>query len=308
MDIETPASLRGKLTSRAREDSRRTGVSVSELVQQYVFQRLLARVFQQDGWLLKGGQALLVRYPTAARNSRDIDLIRPGRPDLEQAAQALENAARVDLGDFFRFTPGGRSLHDGSAEVRFTAQLGAATWQIKVDLVVSRTVTSVPVRKPLVPAVSLPWPADSWPDVVLYPIADHIADKVCAMYEWHGQGKPSTRFRDLADLLLISQQESLTGKEIVAAIAGERIRRPACGIDLRLPDAFEIPDQPSWVRGYAKAARDVVGLAGCATLAEAEAAAAIFVTPLLGSADPGFWDPAAPDWRPENRPASYGRP
>jgi hypothetical protein len=43
-----------------------------------------------------------------------------------------------------------------------------------------------------------------WPDVRLYPLADHVADKVCAMYEWHN-GNASGRYRDLADLLLISQ-------------------------------------------------------------------------------------------------------
>lgn len=294
--IESPGSLWGTLQSRARADAAQSGVPVGELIQRFVFQRLLARVFQQDGWLLKGGQALLVRYPAAARNSRDIDLLRPGRADLDEAADALEDAARLDLGDFFRFTPAGRTAHATGAEVRFVGRLGASTWPVKIDLVVKRTVTANPVRRPLVPAVSLAWP-DSWPEVVLYPMADHIADKICAMYEWHGQGKPSTRFRDLADLLLISQQEALAGAQIRAALAGERVRRLGEGVDLRLPGAFEVPDRAAWTAGYARAARDVTGLVGCATLAEARAAAEVFVTPLLGPADPGFWDPAAPGWR-----------
>lgn len=200
-DIETPGSLWGTLGTRARADSKESGVSVGELIQRFVFQRLLARVFQQDGWLLKGGQALLVRYPAAARNSSDIDLLHSGRSDLEEAAQALEDAARLDLGDFFRFTPAGRTAHECGMELRFTAGLVSSTWLVKVDLVVRRTVTSVPVRRPLIPAVSLHWPADSWPDVMLYPVADHVADKVCAIYELHGERKrPSTRYRDLADL------------------------------------------------------------------------------------------------------------
>ncbi|WP_328406026.1 nucleotidyl transferase AbiEii/AbiGii toxin family protein [Streptomyces sp. NBC_00390] len=42
----------------------------------FFFQRLTAGVFKADphGWLLKGGQALLVRYPAGARLSKDIDL------------------------------------------------------------------------------------------------------------------------------------------------------------------------------------------------------------------------------------------
>lgn len=295
----SPASLRGSLRNRAQVDAKALGVTAGDLIQQFVFQRLLARVFQQDGWMLKGGQALLVRYPAAARNSRDIDLFYPGQVDLDDAAAALESAATVDLNDHFRFSVAKKNTHEAGMEFRFNAELGtAATWQVDVDLVVRRTPTATPTRKQLTPAVSVHWPADwaKWPEVLLYPMADHVADKICAMYEWHGKGTPSTRYRDLADLLLISQREALVGTEVLAAIASERHRRPARGIDLRLPEKFEIPDTASWTGGYAKAARDVKGLVGCRTLVQAAAAAEVFVTPLLGSTDPGFWDPAMPGW------------
>jgi len=42
------------------------------------------------------------------------------------------------------------------------------------------------------------------PEVTLYPLPDQIADKVAAMVERHGpQGRASTRYRDLVDLVLI---------------------------------------------------------------------------------------------------------
>lgn len=247
----SPASLLGTLRTRAKIDAVKLSVPAADLMQQFVFQRLLARVFQQDGWMLKGGQALLVRYPDAARNSRDIDLFHPGQVDLEDAGIALERAAGIDLDDYFHFGVTRRTTHEAGMEFRFKADLGPATWQVAVDLVVKRTPTSTPTRKQLISAVSLHWPDDwaKWPVVVLYPMADHVADKICAMYEWHGRGIPSTRYRDLADLLLISQQETLVGADILVAMASERQRRSARGTDLRLPEKFEIPDWASWNGG-----------------------------------------------------------
>jgi hypothetical protein len=37
-----------------------------------------------------------------------------------------------------------------------------------------------------------------------YPLADHVADKACAIFERHGPtGTPSTRYKDLVDLVAI---------------------------------------------------------------------------------------------------------
>lgn len=71
----SPVAYRAALTQAARNMSRRHGMSVSELMNVFYFNRLTARVFtaEPDGWLIKGGQALLVRYAGSARLSRDID-------------------------------------------------------------------------------------------------------------------------------------------------------------------------------------------------------------------------------------------
>ncbi|MGW3692213.1 nucleotidyl transferase AbiEii/AbiGii toxin family protein [Streptomyces sp. NPDC005125] len=83
----------------------------------FFFQRLTARVFSTDpdGWLLKGGQALLVRYPARARLSNDIDLQRlEGNPD--EALTALLEAATTDLGDHLNFVPRQLKTHGNDAE------------------------------------------------------------------------------------------------------------------------------------------------------------------------------------------------
>jgi len=133
--------------------------------------------------------------------------------------------------------------------------------------------------------------------VLLYPLQDHVADKICAMYEMHerssGPDSPSTRFRDLADLLLISQREAIEGRAVQFALSVEVPRRRALGTKLTLPTSFQVPDPVSWAQKYPTAAAEVTGLRGCRTLDEASAAAEVFITPLLAADDPGAWDPAA---------------
>lgn len=293
----TPRALEQALTSQARKDAVRLGVASADLVDRFYFQRLLARVFREDGWMLKGGQALLVRYPVQARHSRDIDLFRPGPGDLDEAIMALERAAQHDLGDFLTFTPAARIPKPAGATVKFIVILGTRRKNdLSVDLVVTSAPTSTPTRTRLEPAVALAWP-DTWPDVVLYPMVDHIADKICAIYERHEHGGASSRFRDLADLLLISQRETIDGSAVQVAMASEVRRRRDQGTDIRLPTAFEVPDQSSWTTGYRNQAALVHGLRGCATLDEATPVAHAFLTPLLAGTNPGTWNPDTAVWK-----------
>ncbi|WP_125728608.1 hypothetical protein [Kibdelosporangium aridum] len=59
--------LTSSLKVRAANASKATGVPTGELLERYYHRCLLARVFLADGenWVLKGGQALLVRWPKA---------------------------------------------------------------------------------------------------------------------------------------------------------------------------------------------------------------------------------------------------
>jgi hypothetical protein len=47
-------------------DARDTGRAAGDPVLEFYFQRLLARVFQNDGWMLKRGHGMLVRFPRPA--------------------------------------------------------------------------------------------------------------------------------------------------------------------------------------------------------------------------------------------------
>ncbi|MEU6540791.1 nucleotidyl transferase AbiEii/AbiGii toxin family protein [Streptomyces sp. NPDC047000] len=297
---QTPTAFRTALNQSAKKMSKQTGMNVADLMRIFYFNRLAARVFtlDPDGWLIKGGQALLVRYRGAARLSSDIDLqtAQPGSTPDEARKRVLEAAAH-DLGDFLRFAPGKyTSAADptrGGSQY-FEVYLGPSRVDsVKVDITVRRSLAGTPETLPLAPVVDLLWPID-WPVVRLYPLIDHIADKICALYERHGD-ESSSRYRDLADLLLISQQETVDGPTAYQAVHQEAELRRQRGIDLTLPRNFEAPGA-AWHDHYPAAAALVIGLQGCRTFPEAGQAAEIFLNPLLDGSVRGNWDPLKGTW------------
>jgi hypothetical protein len=304
MTYATPRALRQALAARARQAARETTASANDLVAQFYLGRLLARVFRADpdAWLLKGGQALLVRYPDA-RHSRDIDLCGTSATGtLDDAVATLIHAAQLDLDDYLRFTVHSRDDRaegTGTSRVRFTVLLGGQqiNTPVSVDVVVNRVPLGEPTYRQLEPAVPLDWPA-GYPVVALYPVIDHVADKVCAMYEKHGADHTisSTRYRDLVDLLLIAHREPLDGPRLRLALRTEVGRRTARGTALELPDTFTVPG-PDWPAGYRSSAEKVAGLADYRTIDQAAALAHTLLDPLLRVGDPPQrWNPRRLRW------------
>lgn len=306
MTYATPQALRQALAARARQAAHGTAASSDDLVMRFYLGRLLARVFHADpdAWLLKGGQALLVRYPDA-RHSRDIDLCGTSATTVDDAVAALTRAAALDLDDYLRFTVHSRDDRadgNGTSRVRFTVHLGGRpiNTPVSVDVVTNRVPLGQPTFKQLEPSVPLEWPT-GYPVVALYPVIDHVADKVCAMYEMHGVDHtiPSTRYRDLADLLLIAHREPLDGPLLRLALRTEVARRVARGTVLELPDTFTVPG-PDWSAGYRAAAAKVAGLADYRMIEQAAVLAHTLLDPLLEAGDPPKqWDPRQLRWEPD---------
>lgn len=303
MNYGTPRVFRQTLTQRAQQAARAGSRTVEELLREFYLARLLARVFRHDphGWVLKGGQALLVRYP-GTRHSRDVDLLYAGDQDHDQAVAALRAAADLELGDHLRFrfldatTAGDTRI---ASKVRFTVYIGTTKIQvISIDLVVDHHFSSAPVTRQLPAVFDLDGIAD-WPTVRLYPIIDHLADKICAMLERHGPtAAVSSRYRDLVDLVLIICKEPVAGIELHAALRIEAGRRRDRGTQIILPSAFQIPDPVTWEPGYANTAAAVPDLDEFRTLTPATDLAAAFINPLLQPRPPGTWNPNQRTWTP----------
>lgn len=257
---EWPGTRRG-LVDHLRFRARQMGLPPAQLTRRVVVERLLGRVFHDEaeggGWVLKGATVLLVRYETA-RHSRDIDLAAGGGPGrLDEAIGALVTAAAIDLRDGFRFRMTNVARRAGNnqsatATVSFAAEYRGDAQPldaVPVDLTVGMLDVVPEIRRP-VPTLGLA--GDTLPALRLWPVDHHIADKICAMYEIHPPDRtPSSRFKDLVDLVLIGQQEpSLDLDAIQVAVAAEARRR-----DLLLPNEFRSPG-PAWPDGYRKAADD----------------------------------------------------
>jgi hypothetical protein len=273
-----------------------SGPSLSQLRRQFAYDRLLARLFTtgpQD-WILKGGVSMIARL-TSARHTADVDLV--ACADSAAAAfDALHAAAMEDLGDFFTFRfESPRALVQGVPGLRIPAEarLGPRIFErFGVDLVTGVVITGRPEEAE--PLLQLSIAGLVRPRYRLYPLVDSIADKVMAIVETH-QGRTSTRFRDLVDLVLIAHSQQVRADELAAAFLSERLRRG-------LPDfdELEIPDEEMWRTGYQAVARDVSSAAE-KTLTNALPLVKSFVDPVLaGTAADSEWDPAALVW---GRPA-----
>ncbi|GHH39029.1 hypothetical protein GCM10018773_18170 [Streptomyces candidus] len=98
-------------------------------------------------------------------------------------------------------------------------------------------------------------------------------------------------FRDLCDLTLVARSQNPQAAKLRQALDSEHHRR-ALG-----PTAlFEVPDHELWSAGYAKAAKDVPGLASFRTLTEALPLVKALIAPVLAGQAEGCWNPGATAW------------
>jgi hypothetical protein len=187
-------------------------------------------------------------------------------------------------------------VSDGAAGVRLpiTAYVGNTVWAgFHVDLVgADILMTGHPEDTPPIARVAMPDVKQSGYRV--YPLVDHIADKVAATFDGYGQDKqnPSTRFRDLVDLVAISLRATVEAETQMQALWSEAARRA-----VHLPERFAVPDRGLWKPGYAaEARRSLPPIAR--DLDEALETVRPFIDPLLGGNAFGTWDPATRQWTP----------
>ena len=287
----SPAAFRRALTDRLSNLAGRSRWTLPQLQRQIAYDRLLERLYLlDDEWIVKGAAALLAR-DIGVRATIDIDVYRQAARD--QAEADVRRAAAMDIGDWFRFEiRASRPLADtNGARLPMTAFVGNSAWAaFHVDLVgTDLRMTGEPEDVPSLARVVMP-------DVTqhgyrAYPLVDHVADKVCAIFERHGTtDAPSTRYKDLVDLVAIVIATSIDAEPQSAAIRSEAKRR-----GLRLPERFVVPDRLLWEPGYAaEAGRSLLPVAR--TLDEALAEVRPFLDPLLQGIASGTWHPREARW------------
>lgn len=280
-------------------------VSVNERIRQAYFDRLLCRVFSEGAvseWVLKGGTGMLARIPDS-RSTKDIDLFATGYT-LDQSLVALRRLASVNLGDHFRFEylshsesiAGDQQPYIDGYRVAFQAFLGTKkVSDIGVDLVVSvGDLTSV---ETIEPAYRLALPRLVTHPYRLYPVERQIADKVCATMATYS-GQPSSREKDLVDLVVIANTQTVNADFLRRSITREAALR---GLDeIR---ALSIPD--GWGRMYEQTAKSIPTCSGYERIEQAKDFMNAFLgADLLQSTALGTWSPASRSWLWEDTDAS----
>lgn len=286
----SPAAFRRALTDRLKEAAQTSRWNVQQLQRQVAYDRLLERLYLVDeGWIVKGATALLAR-DLGVRGSLDVDVCCALAQGVAEAD--LRRAADLDLGDWFRFelrapVPIGKK----GVRVSVYATIGDTTWvEFRVDIsgadlqMTGQPDDVPPIARGLIPEVDQR-------GYRVYPLVDHVADKVAATYELHGpSGYPSTRFRDLVDLVAIASRASLEGAALRIAIHSEFSRR-----GLKIPAEFDVPDRALWESGYSAAARDSL-LTFALTLDDAIAVVRALIDPVLRGTALGVWMPNEGEW------------
>jgi len=288
-----PGAFRTALTQRLRRLAESSPWTLAELQRQIAYDRFLQRLnASDDGWVLKGAAALLARE-VSTRATRDVDLYR--RTELAEAETALREAIALDLGDWFTFEASrSRQMTAGVIGVTFalTARIGIREWEsFNVDLVGEAAgMTGEPDTAPALARIDLV--ELDQPGYRVWPLADHVADKVTATFATYGRtNRASTRVKDLIDLVVIAHCAQLSAQDAIVAVRAQASRR-----DLVLRERFGIPDMDHWSRHYPIEARKVRGLTE-QTLADAITVVGNFVDPILAGTATGSWDPVTLRWR-----------
>ena len=272
-------------------------LDTNKRIQLEYFNRFLSRIFsdgENSEWVLKGGAGILARIPST-RSTRDIDLYREGF-SLDQALEDLRRLASADLGDHFRFEYAG---HEASIaadaqpytvgyRVTFNIFIGVAgRGSVQIDLAVGGSMTGDVETAPPASALDLPRLASN--RYRLYPVVDQIADKVCATMTDY-EGRPSSREKDLVDIVVFAVTQDIDGTALSLAIDTERKRRK-----MKPLERFDVPS--TWGIGYVKQSAPVPHCADYRTVALAAELASRLIDPaLVGEARGKSWSASQADW------------
>jgi hypothetical protein len=279
------------LSDRIAEAATSSAYGVPQLRRHFAYGRLLTRMFihQPEVWVLKGAVGLLARLPGRARHSIDLDVYYRG--EIDGATDGLREAAALDLGDFFTFDIERASALTGATagtQLRVTAYLGDKVFErFRVDVVVTSTMTAEPEPSPPFEPVQV-----SGLRTVGYrahPLADQIADKHAAMTGTYA-GRPSSRYRDLVDLVLMATTQTIDAAALHTALLSEHMRRgttPTPGLTLPSED---------WPEGYRRIATELPGFAHL-NAAEAVEIVGRLIDPVLAGRKSGTWDPERLEWQ-----------
>jgi hypothetical protein len=292
MRYESAAAFRVALEQRLKNDAAAGGPSIQRARKRVAFERLLARLeaTAPDQWLVKGGFALELRLADRARATKDVDL--DWRASEAEVAEALLTATAADLDDFFDFeidrTATAPDLGGGGLRYRVVASVAGRVFE---ELIVDVGFAIEPVMAPdrLLTPGALSFAGIDPVSVPAAPLEQHLAEKLHAYSRIYAGDQPSSRPKDLIDMLLIAGLTRFDGgrlRQIIEAVFTVRATHP-------VPNELATPTE-SWRAPYRALALEL-GLDG--DLAAGLDAARLFLDPVLRRPSvTASWDPQLATW------------
>lgn len=282
------------LDQRLKDEADKTGLGLARLRKRVAFELFLRRlaVVAPNRWVLKGALALDFRLDVATRPTKDIDI---GRDDDEEAAiEDIAAAQQLDLDDFFTFAATRTAAFDEVSEFR------AIRFRVRAELaerVFEQFVLDISFVDPIAWTPDTIWTSDflSFADIPpvelpAIPLPQHIAEKVHAYTATYGLSqKPSTRPKDLVDILLIASSEQIEASALQAALTTTFEARNRQSLPTDLPEP-----PPGWTEPYRRLAEEV-GIEP--DLAAAFDRAAAFLDPVLAGSTDGHWNFDESAWK-----------
>ena len=242
----TPAAFDRALKKVAKT----AGNNPGEAYRQALRDRFLCRVFHDgnEGFVLKGAGGMLARVPNA-RATRDLDFAVAGHAGIDQVLAEMERIASIDLNDWcsFRLTKSEESMDENGysrlLKLRFASFVGMEEKDpILIDLSLDCVMTRPPER--ITPANRIDVEGLETCDYLIYPLADQLADKFCAIMEVQPGGHPSSRMKDLVDVVTYAMSECFELSQLKHAIKSECAKR-----GMAMPKCFGAPE--SWRERFA---------------------------------------------------------
>jgi hypothetical protein len=293
----THASLAGDRYLALRALARAAGRPTAELLQLYALEGFLARLSRSpylDRLVLKG--SVLLAAFEARRPTRDVDLLAVRTPNEVSAVRDIVAAvASEPVEDGIAFDPASTTAEtiredDAYPGLRVTlhATLASARLVFHVDVNVGDPVWPAPE------AVRVPRLLEPDPILVMgYPLPMVLAEKVVTAVQ---RGTASTRWRDFADIALLSSVHPVDGDELRRAIGVVAEYRRVALVPLHDVLAGFVPlARRRWDAWYHRQA-----LSGSVSEDFAEVLDRVehFANPILGDGFvPGVhWEPAAGTW------------
>jgi hypothetical protein len=291
---DSPAAFKEALEHRLRARTPR-GTIVARTRQLLVFERFLARVVAifGDAATIKGGVALELRIERA-RTTKDVDLRLMGPSD--HILDRLQQAARLDLGDFLTFEIVPDANHpaieaDGMKYdgLRFRAECSLAGkiygQRFGVDVAFGDPIFGE--SETILADDVLGFAGIAPPALRLYPLETHIAEKLHAYTL--PRKRPNSRIKDLPDLGLLAGSRLLDAERLRGALEQTFTFRATHELPQRLPEP-----PIGWARPYAALARG--DQLAWPSIEDIVFAARAFLDPVLQGHAVRTWDPSTWSW------------